>query len=298
MKKIVLFIAIIVLISAIFFSTGEEKYEAEEDFSTSENQIKNIVVNADNVDINISTAEINEIQIKRKTNMQKFHEVEYFASYTNHELTIGQYNKKGNQKKSNARDQVEIIIPSESKLKNITINSQNSQIQMMNLTAENVVLEVEERLNVNMDKSKINNMQIKTKNINSEIKNSQINNLLSYEVTSGTILEENLSGKKNKVLSTGKTSYTSDQSFFLESEISQNSKLKIFYIISAEKNYKFINANMVKEEDEKKEKIDEMNYGKVITKEKSVINLNDNDIKKLSYAENVVNEENDEIILQ
>lgn len=298
MKKIILSLVLIIILTIIYVEKGTEIIESKENLLLGDQQVEEIIIDADNVDLIISEGEIDEVQIKRKTTNTRFEQIEYSGSVNNGKVEISQYNKNGFDSKKDSKDLLEITIPLKSQLATFDINSKNSEININALTIEKLNINTKKTLKLDISKSKIDESTIISSIIDSEIDNTLLTDIISYNIDGGTIRESNTTGNLNQINNKEHIKYINENSFFLTTDFTSKVKSEINYAIDKNKNYQFNNVSSIPSN----KILTENNQGYIYSGSQDVgiatINLNENKLNEISYEEKSESEQADEIVLQ
>ncbi len=242
MKKIISIILFLFLVLGLLKANYWEQYKEEVIYDINENEsLDNISVDIQNATLNIVSTKNNKIKIDRTTTKAGEETVEYTSNLYSGDFVLSKFAKKGN-KKNNYKDVIDIEIPEEYLLENISFNLENSNVLVNNVNVSN--LEVN---SIGNSSFFISNSEIGKANINGEylentISNSLIKEEINYKINTGTITNQNTTGLVENIENKGNLIYNNETSFFDNTNfISKNVSLN--YVLSENKNYYFQEVN-------------------------------------------------------
>ncbi len=242
MKKIISIILFIFLVLGLLKVNYWEQYKEEEVYNIKSNEsLKNINIDIQNVTLNIVSTKNNKIKIERATTKAGQETIEYTSNFYQGDFVLSKFAKKGD-KKNNYKDVINIEIPENYLLENIKFNLENSSVLVNNVNVSNLELN-----SVGNSSFLISNSEIGKANINGDylentISNSLIKEEINYKVNTGIITNQNTTGLVENIENKGELIYNNETSFFDSSNfISKNVSLN--YILSENKNYYFQEVN-------------------------------------------------------
>ncbi len=216
--------------------TSEVIYEINE-----KETLKNINIDIQNVDLNIVSTKNSKIKIDRETTKQGEETVEYTSNLYSGDFVLSKFAKKGN-KSNNYKDKIDIEIPEDYLLENVTFSLENSNVAINNVNVSNLEVKALGNSSFLISNSEIADASINGENLNSTISNSLIKNEINYKINTGSITNQNTTGLIENIDNKGNVTYNNITSFFDNTNF--NSKnVSLNFVLSENKNYYFQEVN-------------------------------------------------------
>ncbi|MFV0288865.1 MAG: hypothetical protein ACK5HR_05390 [Mycoplasmatales bacterium] len=285
MKKKVL--GIILYIILIIFLIKVDDFAPFEDVTYYSDikveDLKNINIDVANVEVDIVTSPFDEIAITRTTSNRKNREISYSSNYVDNTLTIKQYRKKNIDDK--LKDKLSIQIPENNRIEKLNLTMNDGKVLLNGVTAKETSLKTNNSLNLIVENSNFNTLDINAINIQSSLKNTVIDEMLTYDIAGGSINDNNVTGGEEKITNTTKLEYFNESSFFEKTNF-LGKNVEISFILSPSKNYYFTEVKNKLN----KSYLDQTNTNyKYFKDEKSIkkytINVNNNKIVNIEEQE-------------
>ncbi len=236
-KKIVFIIIFIILILLLFSFSSLKQYNNFITYEVnSQNGIKNININIDNVKLNIIPTKSNQIKITRNTLNKTFEQVEYSSSYVDNTLDIRKFIKSDGD--IDSKDEVTIEIPINTKLDSLNITINNSQLNIDSLESNEFNIQSKEFLDLNVNNSTFIKSNINSEQIDSSFSNTLIKDTINYNVYDGIITNDLVTGNIENIANIGYLEYNNSNSRF-EKTTMKNSNVGMNFLLGAGTKYKF-----------------------------------------------------------
>lgn len=252
-KKILLPLIFLLSIIALIHFKELKQYNNEVYY-----EIKNIEkftdidVEIDNLILNIIPTSNSYIKISRDTRISRFNVIGYSSNYSNGKLKINKF-IKGNLE-DEAKDVLNVEIPINSNLKNLNIQSNNSEVNINQVTSKSFNIDASSYLKLSINNSIIDNALINSDEIHSNILNSNITENIEYNISGGEIKNKNVSGNKEEITNIKKLNYKNESSNFSVTNFN-SSDVSLDFLLNGNAQYEFKNA--INKEKKNKLKTDE-----------------------------------------
>ncbi len=242
MKKIISIILFVFLILGLLKLDYWKQYNEEVIYEINENDtLENINIDIQNATLNIVSTKNSKIKIDRETTEEGQNIVEYTSNLYSGDFVLSKFSKKGN-KKNNYKDTIDIEIPEDYLLDNVTFNLDNSDVSVNNLNVSNLEVNAIGNSSFLISNSEIANAKIDAENIDTTINNSLIKNEINYKIKSGSITNQNTTGLVENIENEGQLIYNNITSFF-DNTVLKSKNVKLNFVLSENKNYYFQEVN-------------------------------------------------------